>query len=143
MRCEELMKRDVVTVSAEDTAQEAARLMREENVGFLPICDGERKVVGTLTDRDIAIRLVAAGQAASCAVRDIMTDELVACRPGDDVREAERKMVEHRKSRIVCTDAQGRIAGVISLSDIAVCETRGRAAEVLRGVAEREAPSAF
>jgi CBS domain-containing protein len=139
MRCEELMKRDVVSLSADDSAQEAARLMREENVGFLPICDADRKVVGTLTDRDIAIRLVAAGQPGSCAVREIMSGELVACRPEDDVREAERQMMAQHKSRIVCTDAQGRLAGVISLSDVAVTENRARAGQVLRSVAEREA----
>ncbi len=61
MRCEELMKRDVVSVSAEDTVQEAARLMREENVGFVPVCDAQHKVVGMLTDRDIVVRAVAEG----------------------------------------------------------------------------------
>jgi CBS domain-containing protein len=140
MRCEELMKRDVVSVSPDDTVEVAARHMRDENVGFIPVCDADRKVMGLLTDRDIAIRLVASSLPASSPVRGIMTDEVVACRPQDDLREAEKLMMDRNKSRIVCTDDQGRLEGVISLSDIAQAENRGRAAQVLREVAEREAP---
>ena len=59
MRCSELMKREVECVLEEDTIEEAARKMRAANIGFLPVCDAERKVVGTLTDRDIAVRVAA------------------------------------------------------------------------------------
>lgn len=140
MRCEELMKRDVVSVAPDETVQEAARQMRDENVGLIPICDMDRKVVGLLTDRDIAIRLVASNLSANTPVRDIMTEEVVACRPQDDLREAERMMMANHKSRIVCTDDQGRLEGVISLSDIAQAEDGSRAGQMLREVTEREAP---
>ncbi len=59
MRCEEIMKRDTECVSPTDTIERAAAMMRDANVGFLPVCDAEKRVVGTITDRDIAIRLVA------------------------------------------------------------------------------------
>ncbi|HSP77299.1 MAG TPA: CBS domain-containing protein [Myxococcaceae bacterium] len=139
MRCDEVMKRDVVSVTPDDSVQEAAQLMREENIGFIPVCDQDNKVIGTITDRDIAIRLVASNKSASTSVRDIMSHELVAVRPADDLSEAERQMVTHHKSRIVCTDDMGRLEGVISLSDIAQAEGRSLTGQVLREVTEREA----
>jgi CBS domain-containing protein len=92
-----------------------------------------------LTDRDIAIRVVAAKKRASTLVEDVMTREVVACRSRDDVRDAERAMAKNHKSRIMCVDADGRLLGVISLSDIAQHEKGGRASETLREVSEREA----
>src|SRR5438094_69530 len=119
MRCEEIMKSDVECVSAIDHVQAAARKMRDAGVGFLPVCDRDRKVLGTLTDRDIAIRLVAEDLAPDTAVQTIMTKEAVSCRPSDALEEATRLMREHHKSRILCCDDDGRLLGVISLSDIA------------------------
>lgn len=139
MRCEEIMKRDLECVSPRDTVEDAACRMRDENVGFLPVCDQSRKVLGTLTDRDIAVRLVAGKLPGSTLVEDIMTREVVACRPQDDLREAERLMAENHKSRIMCIDDAGSLVGVISLSDIAQHERGARASETLRQVSEREA----
>jgi CBS domain-containing protein len=139
MQCETIMKRKVEYVSPQDTAQRAACLMRDENVGFLPICDPSMKVLGAVTDRDIAVRLVAPGKTAGTPVIDIMTHEVVSCSPKDDLRKAERLMAEHRKSRIMCIDESGRLAGVISLSDIAQHESALRASDTLRDVTAREA----
>ena len=139
MRCEEIMKRDVDCVSPRDTVEDAAARMRDENIGFLPVCDQSRKVLGTLTDRDIVIRLVAAKKPASTFVEEILTKEVIACRPEDTVRDAEKAMAKNHKSRIMCVDDGGRLVGVISLSDIAQHDRAGRAADTLRGVSEREA----
>ncbi len=139
MRCEEIMKREVECVSPRDTVEDAAILMRDENVGFLPVCDESKKVLGTITDRDIAIRLVATKKRGNTLVEDIMTREVVACRPGDDVREAERLMAKEHKSRIMCVDERENLIGVISLSDLAQHERGKRASETLRQVSEREA----
>lgn len=138
MRCEEIMKRDVDCVSPRDTVEDAAARMRDENIGFLPVCDQSRKVLGTLTDRDIVIRLVAAKKPASTFVEEILTKEVIACRPEDTVRDAEKAMAKNHKSRIMCVDDGGRLVGVISLSDIAQHDRAGRAADTLRGVSERE-----
>ena len=138
MRCEEIMKRDVECVSPRDTVEDAAARMRDENIGFLPVCDQSRKVLGTLTDRDIVIRLVAAKKPASTFVEEILTKEVIACRPEDTVRDAEKAMAKNHKSRIMCVDDGGRLVGVISLSDIAQHDRAGRAADTLRGVSERE-----
>ena len=139
MRCEEIMKRDVECVSPRDTVEDAAARMRDENIGFLPVCDQSKKVLGTLTDRDIVIRLVAAKKPASTFVEEILTREVIACRPEDTVRDAEKAMAKNHKSRIMCVDDGGRLVGVISLSDIAQHDRAGRAADTLRGVSEREA----
>jgi CBS domain-containing protein len=139
MRCEEIMKREVECVEPTEPVQAAARRMRDANVGFLPVCDSSRKVLGTITDRDIAIRIVAEGRPPTTAAADVMTREVVACRSDDDVTRAEQLMGSRQKSRIICTDKDGRLAGVISLSDIAQVEEGSRASETMKQVTDREA----
>jgi CBS domain-containing protein len=139
MQCAEVMKTDVVTVSPGDTVQVAARRMRDADVGFLPVCDGEGKVLGTLTDRDITIRLVADGlPCGTCPVEDVMSREVIACRPADEIAHVEQLMAEYRKSRIIVSDEAGRLFGVISLSDVARLEGARRTATTMRRVASRE-----
>lgn len=77
--------------------EDGAIRMRENNVGFLPVCDQSKRALGTLTDRDIAIRLVAQKKPGSTFVEDIMTEEVVACSPRDDVRDAARVMAQNQK----------------------------------------------
>ncbi|WP_242393224.1 CBS domain-containing protein [Anaeromyxobacter oryzisoli] len=141
MRCEEIMKTDVQCVSPRDSVEDAAVRMKDENIGFLPVCDQSNKVLGTITDRDIAIRLVAAKMAPSTFVEDVMTRGVVACRPEDDIRDAERVMAQNHKSRVMCVDESGALVGVISLSDIAQHERGGRASDTLREISERETHS--
>jgi CBS domain-containing protein len=142
MLCSELMKSEPVCVLPDTTVQAAAQRMGDENIGFLPVCDNSGKVLGTLTDRDIAIRAMAKALPATTRVADVMTCEVVACRADEDIQQAEERMRRAQKSRIMCTDAQGRLVGVISLSDIARSEPDDRAAGTLRAVATREAPAA-
>lgn len=139
MRCEQLMKTDVAFVRPSDDVRHAAGLMRSRNVGFLPVCSDERKVVGVITDRDIAVRCVAEDRPTTTAVRDVMTREIVACRPEDDLQTAELAMARHQRSRILCLGKHQYLLGVISLSDLA----RARADEaegVLERIAARESP---
>jgi CBS domain-containing protein len=139
MRCETIMKRDVECITPQETVQDAARLMRDDRIGFLPVCDDSRKVLGTVTDRDLAMRVLAEGRAPSTRVEAVLTREVVACRPDEDLRHAEELMGRHQKSRIMCVDEQGRLVGVISLSDIAQKEKGTRASQTLREVSQREA----
>jgi CBS domain-containing protein len=138
MLCQEVMKREVHCVSLKDTVEEAARRMRDANIGFLPVCDQAKKVIGALTDRDIAIRVVAAGKPTTTPVEAAMTRQVVACRPSDDLEHAQGLMAEGQKSRIMCLDADGHLVGVISLSDIAQHEDDARASDTFRQVTERE-----
>jgi CBS domain-containing protein len=138
MRCNEIMKGTVECIGPTDTIQTAAARMRDSNVGFLPICDDERKVLGTITDRDITVRVVAENRPPSTPVRDIMTTEIVAVRPEDDLNRAQQLMAEEHKSRLLCLDDRERIAGVISLSDIARYAEGASAAKTMRDVSARE-----
>jgi CBS-domain-containing membrane protein len=137
MLCEEIMKRQVECIGLNDTAQSAAQRMLEAGVGFLPVCDQAQKAIGTITDRDIAIRVVARGLPANAKMADIMTREVISCGPKDDIRKAERVMARNHKSRIVCLDEEGLLVGVISLSDIAERD-RERVGDTLAEVSERE-----
>ncbi|MDF2698405.1 MAG: hypothetical protein K0S65_6789 [Labilithrix sp.] len=118
MRCDQLMKTNVAFVRPSDDVRHAAVLMKTRNVGFLPVCSDERKVVGVVTDRDIAVRCVAEGKPSSIAVREVMTREIVACRPEDDIEVAELAMARHKRSRIVCLGEHQYLLGVISYSDL-------------------------
>jgi CBS domain-containing protein len=138
MLSREVMKTDVECVTPDDPAHLAAAKMRQMNVGFLPVCDQSGKVLGAITDRDIAIRLVADQRPATTKVNEIMTREVVFCRPEDDLEEAQKQMSEHQKSRLVCIDDDEHIVGVISLSDIAKSDSMA-GARTMNQVTQREA----
>ncbi len=139
MLCEDIMMDEVACLSPTDTAQVAACKMRDLKVGFLPVCDASGKAIGTLTDRDLAIRVIADNRSMETLVSTLMTKEVIACRPKDDIQRAQYLMAEHQKSRIVVIRNGGRVAGVISLSDIAQNVDAQHAAETMREVSEREA----
>jgi len=139
MRCEELMKRDVECVSPQATVQAAAQRMREQQIGFLPVCDESQKILGTVTDRDLALRILADARAPTTPIGEVLTREVVACRPEDDLKKAQDLMGRNHKSRIMCVDGEDRLVGVISLSDIAQKENGAKASQTLRKVSEREA----
>lgn len=122
----------------DDTARDCARLMKEENIGFVPICNEADEPVGTITDRDLALRILADGRPPDAKVESVMTREVVSCTLGDDLADAERLMREHRKSRIMVCDAEGKLQGVISLSDVADEEDEEIAGRTLREVSSRE-----
>jgi CBS domain-containing protein len=137
MRVDDVMKR--AQGCREGTSvRECARIMKERNVGFLPVCDAGGKPIGTITDRDLAIRVLAEGRSIDSRIETVMTRDIVGCRLGDDLQDAERLMRERRKSRVVVCDQGGKLVGVISLSDIAEREDEQNAARTLRDVASRE-----
>ncbi len=139
MQCELLMKTFVESVSSQDSVETAARLMRDRNIGFLPVRDeSSERVVGTLTDRDITTRVVADRKPGTTPVGTIMTRDVVACRPDDDIATAEELMGENLVSRIMCIDEEGDLVGVISLSDLAVIDGV-QAVKTLEQVSAREA----
>lgn len=140
MRCEELMKRQVECLRPESTVQEAARVMRDKGIGFLPVCDTERRILGTITDRDIVIRwAVEPGAEASAPVERFMTREVISCHADDDVETCEELMSSHKKSRLMIVDDDQRLIGVISLSDVAQAQGARKVGKTLRQVTTREA----
>jgi CBS domain-containing protein len=138
MLCQDLMKSSVKCVSPETTVEQAAGMMRDEGVGFLPVCDPDGHVLGTLTDRDITIRAVAYHESTDEPIERFMTPHVVACRPTDDLSYAEELMSQEKVSRIMCIGTDGTLEGVISLSDIAQLEDGARAIATLRNVSDRE-----
>lgn len=139
-RCADLMKREVRTVAEDDTIDRVAELMTMANIGFLPVCDRQRRVVGAITDRDLVVRVLAKGLSpAICRAVDVMSRDPAACRRDDDVVVAEELMAQRQVSRLMITSDDGVLEGVMSLSDIAAREPPRRAAVTLRAVAGREA----
>jgi len=136
--CEDLMKTDVATVGLRDSAQRAARFMRDMNIGFLPVVDDRMRVLGTITDRDIAIRVVADSLPTHTGIKECMTREIVSCRPTDDIDRAIAIMTERKKSRLMVLDNDDRLVGVISLSDIVEALDPVRAGQTLQSISSRE-----
>jgi CBS domain-containing protein len=140
MKCSSLMKADLECCRHDATVEEAAERMKKRNIGFMPVCDEGGAAIGTVTDRDLAIRVLGERRDAPFTlVEEVMTPEVVSCSPEDELEVAERLMEQYRKSRIVLVDDRGRPVGVISLSDVALVEKGVRAAEILQAVVSREA----
>jgi alkylation response protein AidB-like acyl-CoA dehydrogenase/CBS domain-containing protein len=140
MKCSSVMKTDIQSIRRDESVESAAERMKARNIGFLPVCDEAGAVVGAITDRDLAIRVLGARRNPSeTLIQEVMSPELVCCSPDDDLAAAEDLMAKHKKSRIICADDQRHPVGVISLSDIARIEPAARASELLHAVASREA----
>jgi CBS domain-containing protein len=142
MRCQDVMTKNVTVCCEDDTAEWCAQLMRDRKVGFVPVVDADGRVSGLVTDRDLALRLVAEGRASATPLSTIMTRDVRICRPEDDLEVAEQRMAALRKSRLVVVDDFGRCLGVISLADVAQTDSRSHAGDVLYAVTQREAKSA-
>ena len=119
MQIKDLMNPSVVTIEPTSSASLAARLISRHNVGVLPVCGADRRLRGVVTDRDIVLRCIAAEEdPAQTMVRDIMTRSCATVSPGDDCREATRIMSARQVRRLPVVE-EGRLVGMISLSDLA------------------------
>ena len=120
-KARELMTENPSCITPETTAQEAARLMEDKDVGSLPVVDsGTKHLVGIVTDRDLALRVLGRGEAGSLPVRSVMSQKNLACvRAEDDIDEVEKLMASHQVRRILVIDGQNRIVGVIAQADLA------------------------
>ena len=120
MQIREIMTHEIVTISPAASAADAARLMREADVGILPVVDGD-KVAGVVTDRDLVVRVMAAGLDKTCTpVRDVMTAEVVYCFEDEDVQAAVYSIEARQVRRVLVLDRKQKLVGVLSLGDIAV-----------------------
>ena len=134
MNVRDVMTSNPRTVSPGDSIQVAARIMKEEDVGVVPIVDNGR-TVGIVTDRDIVIRAVAEG-GSDRAVREIATTDIVFVKPDSSTREAEKLMSERQIRRLPVVE-NGRLVGIISLGDIAVKEGKdSRTGDTLENISE-------
>jgi CBS domain-containing protein len=140
MKCADIMNRNLESLTEKDTVARAADVMAEAGVGFLPICDSRRRVIGVVTDRDLVVRAVAkriAPDTTSAAM--VMSAPALTCLDTADVHVAEDLMAEERKSRLAIVDADGRLVGVLSLADLVEHAPRKETVATLRAVLWREA----
>jgi len=93
--------------------------MRDKDCGVVPVIDDARRVIGMVTDRDLAIRVIGYGKSPETRLGDVMTPSVRSCAADDDLRDVERKMAELQVRRIPIVDAGGRCLGIISQADIA------------------------
>ena len=122
MKAKEIMSKTPTVVTPDTSVQEAARMMQSEDVGVLPVVDsqGSRRLVGLITDRDIAIRVVAEGRTGDEArVREIMSESPKTCRENDDVDSVMDLMGREQVRRVPVVDERGSLVGIIAQADIA------------------------
>ncbi len=113
------MSSNPCTIDADQTVAYAARMLKQENVGIAPIVEGNR-LVGTLTDRDIVVRVVAAGRDPQMVkVREVASTDLVTVDPQQDLDEALRLMASHQVRRLPVVEEDGRVVGVLAQADVA------------------------
>ena len=118
MRVSEIMTNEVKLLSPSDSIQQAACRMRDEEIGSLPVASGDR-LIGYVTDRDIAVRAVAAGIAPKSPVREIMTERLLYCFEDEEVDAVAQNMALNQVRRLPVLTREKRLCGVVSLGDIA------------------------
>jgi CBS domain-containing protein len=116
------MTRDPVFALPHDTVADVARLMKDEDIGSVPIVQDEdsKKLMGIVTDRDLAIEVVAEElDATTTRVSDVMTTDVVTCREDDDIEKALQAMSQNQLRRIPVVDAEDRLVGIIAQADVA------------------------
>ena len=120
MKAHDIMTANPVCVTPESAVRDAARVMQRENVGVVPVVDdvGSKRLLGVLTDRDIAIRAVAEGRGLDVTVSEIMTRNVTTCRSEDDVDALMRTMGEEQIRRIPVVDEAGALVGIIAQADL-------------------------
>jgi CBS domain-containing protein len=123
MKCNEIMTKDPACCLPGDTVDQAAQLMKDEDVGPVPVVADQKtkRLVGIVTDRDLAVKVVAdARQIAAVKVEEVMTRNPVTCRAEDDLQKAIAAMEKHQVRRIPIVDDNNRIVGIIAQADIAI-----------------------
>jgi CBS domain-containing protein len=142
---QDVMTRDVQSISPEETVRRAAQLMDEFNVGAIPVCDGDR-LVGMITDRDITVRSTAAGQAPEqTRVGDVMSTDVRTCFTTQAVDEVLGQMGDVQIRRVPVIDRQSQaLVGIVSLGDMATKHSAGidRALEEISEPSEPDRPTA-
>lgn len=133
MQLKNIMTENVATVSPEDSLQKAAQIMKEKNVGAVPVCKGD-KPVGIVTDRDISIRATAEGKNETTSVKDVMSSDIIKASPEMSVKEAVELMAQKQIRRLPVSQ-NNSLQGIVSLGDLAVeSKTDTEAAEALTSI---------
>jgi len=139
-KCKEVMTKDPVCCLPDDSVAKAAELMKSENIGSIPVVESKQsqKLLGIVTDRDLALKIVAAAlDAKSTTVKTVMTHEVVTCRADDDLQKALDAMAEHQLRRIPVVDHDNKIVGIIAQADVATrADQPEKTAEVVKEISQ-------
>ncbi|MEN8237106.1 MAG: CBS domain-containing protein [Pseudomonadota bacterium] len=140
MNVKEIMTENVDLLSPADSLEKASQLMRDDDIGAIPVREGDR-LVGMLTDRDIAVRAVAEGREASSAqVKDAMSSPVLYCYENDSVEEVGRNMAKNQIRRLPVLNKEKRLVGMVSLGDLACKDSGHCAEEALRVISKPAQP---
>ncbi|MCC7450693.1 MAG: CBS domain-containing protein [Anaerolineae bacterium] len=138
--CADVMTKDPAFCLAGDTVDKAATLMKQEDVGAVPVIDSpqSKRLMGIVTDRDLALNIVAEGRdARNVRIEEVMTRNPITCREGDEVDKAMNAMADHQVRRIPVVDQQNRMIGIISQADLATrIDKPKKTAEVLEEISQ-------
>lgn len=137
MKAQEIMTANPRTVTPETTVQEAAQLMKSEDVGALPVVESasSQRLLGVVTDRDITVRVVAEGR-SSASVRDAMTSGVATCKADDNVKDVMRTMSSEQVRRIPIVDDGGNLVGIVSQADLVLEADDERAEETIEQISQ-------
>jgi CBS domain-containing protein len=135
MKVSEVMTREVQTVQPDQAVQQAASFMLSADAGSIPVTEGDR-LIGMITDRDIAVRGIAKGYGPDTPVRDLMTNDIVCALADDDIEDVAIKMSEAQVRRLPVIDEQERLCGIVSLGDLSRETDGNTASEALEGVSQ-------
>ena len=139
VRCRDIMTTSVKTATRDNTLQDVGSMMREGDMGSVPVVEGGR-LVGIVTDRDIVVRSVADGRGPQTSVSEAMTTDIVSVRPDDFVFEAIRLMGDKQVRRVPVVDENGNLSGIIAMADIALeMEDEREIAEALEEISSGSA----
>ena len=134
----DVMTGDPRSISVSASVAEAARLMRDEDIGSLPVTDGEA-LVGMITDRDITIRVVAeAADTQTTPVGDVASRDVISVGPDDDLDEALQLMARHQVRRLTVVE-EGRLVGIVAQADIALRENETKTGQLVEAISEPSA----
>jgi CBS domain-containing protein len=134
MKVSQAMTHDVCVVRPDHTIEDVARMMLAIDAGLLPVAEND-KLVGMITDRDIAVRAVAEGKGPKTYVREVMTEDVKYCFEDEDTAHVARNMGEQQVRRLPVVNRDKRLVGILSLADVAQQEADGRkVGNALRGV---------
>jgi CBS domain-containing protein len=135
MLVKEAMSRNVKTVTPEQSIREAARLMLEIGAGALPVGENDR-IVGMITDRDIAVRGVAEGFGPAARIREVMSPKVKYCFEDEDIAHIARTMAQQQVRRLPVVNRRKRLVGILSLGDLAISAGTEQATAALSGISQ-------
>ena len=139
MKVAQAMSRDVCLTNPDQNICEVACTMAQIDAGAVPVADGDR-LVGMITDRDIAVRAVAEGKGPDTPVREVMTAEIKYCFEDEELDHVAKNMAEQRVRRLPVVNRDKRLVGMLSVGDIALTRQKKAAAQALSGVSRHGGP---